>query len=364
VFAVAVAAFSLLAYAYIGYPLLIILLGKFFPSRIREDPDYLPKVSVCIPIYNAASHVEAKVASLRALDYPPDKLEFLLFSDGSTDRTPEIAESLAAGDERVKLFRQEARRGKPTALNQMRESATGEVLLMTDIRQPLAPGALRALVRKLADPDVGCVSGNLVLRGGTGAGVYWRYENRIREAEGAFRSMVGVTGPVYAMRKKDLAPLPPDVILDDMLVPMRLRLAGRRNVFAPDAVAWDDAFGDEREFGRKARTLAGNYQLFALLPGLFLPHGSWFEIMSHKILRLLCPWLLALLFISSTVGALSPHAWPIQAMAGAQLIFYAIAALGPRAGKLGTVARTFVVMNWAAVVGLWRFLTGSQRITW
>jgi poly-beta-1,6-N-acetyl-D-glucosamine synthase len=256
----------------------------------------------------------------------------------------------------------------------MLEVATGEVLLMTDIRQPLVPGALRALVRLLSDPNAGCVSGNLVLKGSAGSGAYWRYENWIRLQEGRFRSMVGVTGPIYAIRRADMSQLPEGVILDDMWVPMRLRLEGRSILFAPDAIAYDDAFGDEREFGRKVRTLAGNYQLFSLLPALLVPfrNPSWFEVFSHKLLRLVCPWALAALLSTSTVvwvdaqmsgdASWMLHAW--RALVGGQVAFYLLAALGGAAGKLGALARTFVVLNAAAVVGLWRFLRGSQKVTW
>jgi len=368
---------ALLAYTYVGYPALIVGLARLRPCAVRSDDDsYLPVVTACIPVWNGAAYLERKAASLLALDYPADRLEVLLYSDGSSDATTEVADRLAAADTRIRSLGSTTRLGKPTALNAMREIARGEVLLMTDVRQPLEPGALRALVRPLADERIGCVSGNLILVGEAGAGFYWRYENRIRTAEGRFRSMVGVTGPLYAMRKADLAPLPPDVILDDMFIPMRLRLQGRRIAFARDAVAYDEAFTDEREFGRKVRTLAGQYQLLGMLPGLLSPlsNPSWFEFMSHKIMRLVCPWALIALFAILPLGwwtASELHCaccWSTRMVFGAltlaQLGFYALAVLGDRAGKLGQVTRTFVVLNSAAVVGLWRQLRGTQRVKW
>ncbi|WP_437279898.1 glycosyltransferase family 2 protein [Sorangium sp. So ce375] len=367
-------AVAVLVYTYFGYPIVIGILARLWPAQRKEDPDYVPTVTACIPVYNAASYLPAKVESLLALDYPKDKIEVLLYSDGSTDDTVLVARQLAERDPRVKVLVSEARRGKPIGVNAMLEVATGEVLLMTDIRQPLVPGALRALVRLLSDPNAGCVSGNLVLKGSAGSGAYWRYENWIRLQEGRFRSMVGVTGPIYAIRRADMGQLPEGVILDDMWVPMRLRLEGRSILFAPDAIAYDDAFGDEREFGRKVRTLAGNYQLFSLLPALLVPfrNPSWFEVFSHKLLRLVCPWALAALLSTSTVAWVDAqvsgdaswllHAW--RALVGGQVAFYLLAALGGAAGKLGALARTFVVLNAAAVVGLWRFLRGSQKVTW
>lgn len=367
-------AVAVLVYTYFGYPIVIGILARLRPAQRKEDPDYVPTVTACIPVFNAVSYLPAKVESLLGLDYPKDKLEVLLFSDGSTDDTVLVARQLAERDPRVKVIVSEARRGKPIGVNAMLGVATGEVLLMTDIRQPLVPGALRALVRLLADPNAGCVSGNLVLKGSAGSGAYWRYENWIRLQEGRFRSMVGVTGPIYAIRRADMSQLPEGVILDDMWVPMRLRLEGRSILFAPDAIAYDDAFGDEREFGRKVRTLAGNYQLFSLLPALLVPfrNPSWFEIFSHKLLRLVCPWALVALLITSTVAWMGAEvsgdaSWTLyaaRALFGGQVAFYLLAALGGAAGKLGALARTFVVLNAAAVVGLWRYLRGSQKVTW
>ncbi|WP_437815397.1 glycosyltransferase family 2 protein [Sorangium sp. So ce1078] len=367
-------AVAVLVYTYFGYPIVIGILARLWPAQRKEDPSYVPTVTACIPVYNAASYLPAKVESLFALDYPRDKLEVLLYSDGSTDDTVLVARQLAERDPRVKVIVSEARRGKPIGVNTMLGVATGEVLLMTDVRQPLVSGALRALVRLLADPNAGCVSGNLVLKGSAGSGAYWRYENWIRLQEGRFRSMVGVTGPIYAIRRADMGQLPEGVILDDMWVPMRLRLEGRSILFAQDAIAYDDAFGDEREFGRKVRTLAGNYQLFSLLPALLVPfrNPSWFEIFSHKLLRLGCPWALAALLITSTAAWVGAEAsgdvsWTLyatRALFGGQAAFYLLAALGGAAGKLGSLARTFVVLNAAAVVGLWRFARGSQKVTW
>jgi hypothetical protein len=183
--------------------------------------------------------------------------------------------------------------------------------------------------------------------------------------------MVGVTGPIYAIRKDDLPLLPEDIILDDLFTPMTLRLQGKKLIFEKAAVAIDQAFDDDREFGRKARTLAGNYQAFARLPQLLNPfkNPSFLETFSHKILRLAGPGLLVALAASSAHHALSPKSSTatrlvMGSLAGAQVLFYAAAAAGPRAGKLPGVARTFVMMNAASVVGLWRWARGAQKVTW
>lgn len=362
---------ALVAYTYAGYPVLVALWARAFGRPPAAQSQFEPTVSVCVAVHDGARYLKDKLESIQGLEYPNDKLEILLFSDGSRDGSELIAQSLASADSRVRVFGSDERLGKPSALNALSTAARGEVLLMTDVRQALAPGALRALLAPLADPSVGCVSGNLVLTGATGASAYWRYEKLIRCAEARLGAMVGVSGSIYAMRRSDFRELPSDVLLDDMFVP--LVVAGRRKriVLSEAAEAYDEAFSDEQEFGRKARTLAGNFQLIAKLPWLLLPHRNpvWFPLLSHKLLRLVCPFALLGLLLTSNMQAFSPltdsyqrPGW--QALALGQWLFYGLAALGARAGRLGALARTFVVLNAAAVAGLWRFLRGTQRIAW
>ena len=369
--AVAVTSLGFLIYTYLGYPLLIALLARLFPLRTTIDPSFRPSVTVCIAVYNGASFIEGKVRSLLDQEYPPDKLEILVYSDGSTDETEAMVTAWATREPRVRLLRGERRLGKPTGLNRMREAARGELLLITDARQPLAPGALRAMLDVLGDLGVGCVTGNLVLEGEASSGAYWRYEKFIRRQEARFRSIVGMTGSIGLLRRGDLGPLPADLILDDVWIPMRLRLQGRRIIFADEALAYDSAFDDDREFDRKVRTLAGNYQLFARMPALLSPlhNPSWFETVSHKVLRLLCPWALAALVVGAVGTALVSPAAGLErsagtALLGCQAAFYLGAFVGPRGGRFCALARTFVVLNFAALVGFWRFLSGRQRVTW
>jgi cellulose synthase/poly-beta-1,6-N-acetylglucosamine synthase-like glycosyltransferase len=376
---VALAALALLLYTYAGYPIVIALLAKLRPARrgAAEGRDWEPLVTVLLPVSNSSAFVEAKIASIQALDWPKDKLQILVYSDGSTDDTVARLERLAAADPRLHTVVATQRSGKPTALNALLPHARGEVLLMTDARQPIAAGALRALVRVLADRRVGCAAGNMILRGATGAGAYWKYEKWIRENEARFRSMVGVSGALYALRREDFAPLPPALFLDDMWVPMRLRLEGRDIVFVPEAEFFDEAFDDDKEFRRKVRTLAGNYQLMALMPRLLVPFAnpSWLEFFSHKLLRLVCPIGMLVLAAATAVGLATrglhtadPESLVFAVLAAGQLGFYGLAVVGPAlpgpAKKLGGLARTFVVLNAAALVGFWRWLTGGQAVTW
>jgi biofilm PGA synthesis N-glycosyltransferase PgaC len=372
-------ALALLAYTYFGYPLAVGLLARLFPARRAPGDDEAalggqpaPMVTVCLPVYNGARFLPRKIESLLAQDYPRARLEILVYSDGSSDDTEEVARALAASPEaggRIRVVVAPDRRGKPAALNALRELATGDLLLLNDVRQPLSPNSVRLLAAALRDPQVGCATGNLVLEGGAASGLYWRYENWIRRQESRFRGVVGMSGSIAMMRRADLEPLPVDLILDDVWIPMRLGLGGRRVVFVEGAEAYDAAFDDEDEFRRKVRTLAGNYQLLAWMPALLAPikNPCWFEITSHKVLRLLAPWFMLALLAASLRGSLAAGTTGVTSMrvlVAAQLGFYLAASLGRRAGRATGVARTFVVLNAAAVVGLWRFVTGRQRVTW
>jgi biofilm PGA synthesis N-glycosyltransferase PgaC len=368
--AIALGLLAALAYTYVGYPAAIGLLARAARRQRRPRDEARadhPTVSICLPVHNGAAFLGAKVASLLAQDYPADKVEILIYCDGCTDETEAVARELAANTDgqRIRVLVEPRRLGKPTAINVVRAAASGELMLLNDVRQPLSSNALGALAAAMADPTVGCATGSLVLAGGAGSGVYWRYEHWIRRQESRFRGVVGMTGAIAMTRRAELSPLPADIILDDVWIPMQLALTGKRVAFVTDAEACDDAFEDDREFKRKVRTLAGNYQLFARMPSLLVPFRNpiWFETFSHKLLRLAAPWLMIALVAVSLWGAAAGNGL-LQALAAAQVGGYTAAALGPRAGKLGAVARTFVVLNAAALVGLWRHLTGGQRVAW
>ena len=369
----AFAALALLAYTYVGYPIAIGVLARArarrAPSAIGETPK--ASVSAFLPVYNGAAHLRAKLESLLAQDYPPELLEVLVYCDGCADDSEAMARAFAAEPRaagRVRVFASAERRGKPAALNALRAEAKGELLLLGDVRQPLSAGSARALARALEDPAVGCATGNLVLAGGAPSGVYWRYENWIRRQESRFRGVVGMSGAIAMMRRAELDPLPEGLILDDVWIPARLGLRGKRVAFVDGAEAYDTAFDDDHEFRRKVRTLAGNYQLFAMVPALLAPFANpfWFELVSKKVMRLVAPWLMLGLAVTSVASAAGGGrlAGLMGLLVAAQLGFYAAAAAGTRAGRLARVARTFVVLNLAAVVGLARYLGGRQRVTW
>lgn len=298
----------LLVHVFVGYPACVWLQARFWPHPVRKR-NVTPTVSVILAVHDGAKQIGAKLANLQQLDYPPDMIDIIIVCDGCRDDTAGVCERF--GDPRVRVLQLAERRGKAACLNEASAVASGDVLLFTDVRQAISPSALRELVANLADPAVGAVSGELQLENlhsgfAQGVDAYWRYEKLIRHAEGRSGSTVGVTGALYAMRRELLEPLPPGTVLDDVLIPMRVAARGRRVVFEPLALVWDrpsQHSADEQR--RKIRTLAGNYQLIQLAPWLLEPWSNplWFRFVSHKLLRLLAPWLMLLLGLSAFVLA-------------------------------------------------------------
>jgi cellulose synthase/poly-beta-1,6-N-acetylglucosamine synthase-like glycosyltransferase len=298
----------LLGHVFVGYPVWMWLLARIRPLPVRKRA-VTPTVTVVICVHDGARYLRAKFANLRALDYPRENIDIVMACDGCHDATAALARHLGGPTVRVLEFAH--RRGKAACLNDAIALATGEVLLLTDVRQKLSPTALRELVANLADPDVGAVSGELHMENvntgfAKGVDAYWRYEKLIRQAESQSGSTIGVTGALYAMRRELFQPLPPGTVLDDVLIPMRIAAKGKRVVFESRALAWDKPSqrpAEERK--RKIRTLAGNYQLVQLAPWLIDPWTNplWFRFVSHKILRLLAPWMIMLLALTTAALA-------------------------------------------------------------
>jgi biofilm PGA synthesis N-glycosyltransferase PgaC len=365
---------ALILYTYVGYPLLITLLARTRPSPPVAKCPITPEVSVVIAAHNEEDCIEGKLANSLAVDYPPDLLEIVVASDGSDDGTDEIVRRYPS--DRVHLV-PVPRGGKAAALNAGVARARGEILVMTDAREEVDPTAVHALVANFADARVGAVSGELHLRGrertegGEGVGLYWRYEKAIRRAESLFDSTVGVTGALYALRRALFVPLDPRTILDDVALPMEVVRAGYRVVFEPAARVFDVlAETPRREYGRKTRTLAGNFQLLELQPSLLLPRNRLlFQLLSHKIGRLLVPWCLVALFTASAVLALSGSPFYTAAFAS-QVAFYLLAALGWLRSRYGRGPRfldlpySFTFLNLAAAAGFLAYLRGAHTAGW
>jgi cellulose synthase/poly-beta-1,6-N-acetylglucosamine synthase-like glycosyltransferase len=364
----------LLAYTFAGYPLLVAAWARLRPRPLRPLPAWTPRVAIVVVMHDEAPRVEAKLRSCLAQDYPAARLRVLVACDGCADDTARRVGGFS--DPRVTLLEFARRRGKAACLNDAVASCDEEVIVFTDARQALDPAAVRWLVHGLSDPAVAAVSGELVFRGdgvqgfGQGVDAYWRYEKFIRRAEAAVHSVPGVTGALYALRRDAWRPIPPQVVLDDVIVPMQACIAGRRVVFEARALAFDEPARDAAtERRRKVRTLAGNFQLLTLMPELLAPWRNpiALQFVSHKVLRLLAPWaMLALLAANAVLAAGSPG----YALAlGLQVLLYALPLLalaGPRLRewRVVRVAQAFVALNGFAVLGLLEFLTNRRVHLW
>jgi poly-beta-1,6-N-acetyl-D-glucosamine synthase len=359
---------ALVAYTYAGYPAWLWLRARLHPRPVRRGI-FEPLVSVVLVVRNEEATVAKKMCNLMELDYPADRLQFVVVSDGSTDGTDPILQEQAR-DPRVRVMCNPRARGKASGLNGGIRLAQGEIVVFTDARQMIERGAVRLLLENFADPEVGAVSGELMLgdpaKGETnrGLGLYWRVEKRIREWEAQSGSVIGVTGALYAARRSLLTDVPENTILDDVFIPMSVLGKGRRVVFDPRARAWDMAdLGRDREFQRKVRTLNGNYQLVQLAPWLLTrANPARFEFVSHKLMRLISPFALAGMLVASAF-LLHPMYRITLAL---QLAFYLLSALAAVRLARGPIARvadaafTFVLLNTAAVVAFVNFVTGRK----
>jgi cellulose synthase/poly-beta-1,6-N-acetylglucosamine synthase-like glycosyltransferase len=362
----------LLAHVFVGYPLLIWLWARLRPRPVARHA-WLPTVSIVVAVHDGERFIRSKLANLQGLDYPAELIDIVIACDGCHDNTVAIARR--STDPRLTVLDFPNRRGKAACLNDAVALTRGEVLLMTDVRQRLSPAALKELVANLADPAVGAVSGELHMenvRTGFAQGVdfYWRYEKMIRHAESTAGSMIGVTGAIYAMRRALFTPLPVGTVLDDVMVPMRVAAQGKRVVFEPRAMAWDQPSQEpETERRRKIRTLAGNYQLLQLAPWLLSPirNPLWFCFMSHKVLRLLAPWLIVALFLS-TGFLFNRH--PMYALAfcglGAGALLVGLARLRPGVGSWlpARIAVAFFYLNLFAAQALLAFARNRRLHLW
>ena len=373
----------LLVHTYFFYPLVLIALDGMAQAfnnlranrtqrTHREAKTGLkPSVSLVVAAYNEASCIQQKLENSLALKYPSERFEVLIGSDGSTDGTNEIVQSCT--DPRVRLSAA-ARAGKTTVLNRCIPMAQGDIIILSDANTMIEPEAIEALVRHFEDPDVGAVCGKLRLYNPTKKdyeeSAYWNYESLIKFYEGKRGSVVGANGGLYAIRRRLFTKLPPTTIVDDFVIPLRILEQGYKVVYEAAAVAHEETTEDYgKEFGRRARIAAGNFQSLKMVPGLLLPTAGFpaFAFWSHKLLRWCAPALMAAALVANLFLMDSVF---YRVTLFCQALFYALAYLG-KAGvlkgtgrRIASVAYYFVTMNLAIVVGFWRFLRNAQKAAW
>lgn len=375
----------LVAFSYAGYPLVLVLwdglrearTGLRFVAggsdrRAARPPAGFewPHVTIAFAAHDEEAVIGDKLRNLLALEYPADRLEILIGCDGCTDRTAELAR--AAGDERVKVV-EGPRSGKASVLSRIVPQAAGDVVVFTDANTMMEPDALYALVRRFRDPSVGAVVGRLRLynrvRREYEESLYWKYETALKFYEGKHGCVLGANGGIYAIRRILFRTLEADTIIDDFVVPVRIATRGWKVQYEPEAVAHEETTEDyDREFGRRARIGAGNWQALWRVPDLLDPRTGFlcFSFVSHKLLRWAAPFLLGAALLANVPLAFEPEAWGWRILLVAQTAFYALAFAGWRGagGRIASLAHYFVAMNAALAVGAWRFLRGTQRAAW
>jgi poly-beta-1,6-N-acetyl-D-glucosamine synthase len=347
---------ALIVYIVAGYPLLLAWMARRFGAPTLKDAR--PRnISVIVAVHNGEAFLADKLESILKAGYPAELMEIIVASDGSTDRTEQIAARFAP---RGVVLLSVPRGGKPRALNAAIPKAAGEILVLTDVRQVLEPQSLNHLMACFADPSVGVVSGDLLIRDGStsgekNVGMYWRYERSIRKNLGQLDSMFGATGPFYAIRRELAVAIPEDSLLDDMYLPLAAFFRGYRLIVEERAHAIDYPTGIKTEFGRKVRTLAGNYQILGHYPGLLtLRNRMLFHYLSYKIARLALPWIVLL---TGLVSFGLPHPWNLAALIP-QAVFYLLAALdalipaGSRLKRITSLARTVVSLLAASILAM------------
>ena len=317
-------------YVYAGYPLVLLTWRWWQGLPVRKHYQE-PSVSLVIAMHNERNNVQPKMQNCFELDYPRTKLQVIVSLDAPNDGTEALVREYS--NKGVEVVCSTIHRGKAETLNSGVAIATGEILVFADARQMFDKRAVRELVANFADASVGAASGELVLLDEQGketsdaAGAYWRYEKGLRSMESEIHSVPGATGAIYAIRRKLFAPLPAGTILDDVVIPMRIVLAGKRVVFDSAARAYEVASRNANsEYERKIRTLAGNYQLIVQMPAVLTPWRNriFVQFVSHKLGRLLVPYCLMALFISNLFLLHGPY---LIVLVG-QILWYLMAGAG------------------------------------
>ena len=364
----------LILYTYIGFPLLLALLARRradAPALLTGAEEDLPRVTMIVAAYNEATVLPSKLANTWAIDYPAEKLTLLIGSDGSADATPEILRD--CGDARLRAHCFPERRGKISVLNDLVARAGTEILIMSDANTMFAPDAVRLLVGPFADPAVGCVSGELVIEqegGVSGEGIYWKYEGWIKRNESRLGFLIGCNGGIFALRRSLYDTLPASTIVEDFVLTLRILEKGFRVRFEPKARGTEPACASARaEMTRKIRIGAGGFQALGLTRPLLHPRFGVvaFSFWGHKVLRWLAPQFIIIALLANLVLIRLPL---FAALLGLQIggAFMALRAYHARPGREpGRLARPigyFYLMNYALLCGFFRFLFGTQRVTW
>lgn len=364
---------GLIAYVYIGYPILVYVTGRLFSQPILCKP-FEPTVSLIIAAYNEEKDIRAKLQNTMSLNYPKDKLEVFVVSDCSTDGTDEIAREFASSG--VKLLRQAERRGKTSAQNAAVEAASGEIILFSDATSMYEADVLQEILPNFSDPRVGCVAGRLVYVDRLGSGVgdgakrYWNYETFLKENESRACSLIGVSGCIYAVRRSAYVPMYEEACSDFLICTILYR-QGLRTIYHSAATCYEETnTRTSEEFRMRVRIIAQTFTDLWRNRDMLNPLKGGFysiELISHKLLRYAVPVFLVLMLITSALLAGSVFYAAIFAL---QLAFYSVAVIDWAIQKTGVdlkfaaIPRYFCLANLASAAGFYKFLRGERFARW
>ena len=363
-----------IGYAYVGYPLLLIVLSRLRPRPVRSG-HWTPSVTVIIAAYNEERDLAAKLENTLALDYPPSQLEIIVTSDCSSDRTDEIARSFASRG--VKLHRQEQRHGKTAAQNAAVTKAKGEIIVFSDATTHYRPDVLRLMMPAFADKSVGCVTGRVIYQDekdssvGTGTQSYWNYEFFLKKHESAVCSLIGVCGCMYAVRASAYIPLYNEAC-SDFIIATTMVEQGLRAVYVPEAVCSEEPNRQaKKELAARVRIISQTFSDLWRNRKVLNPfkHGFYaVELWSHKLMRYLVPVFLIVIFIAS--AGLATRSAFYAAVFVLQVAFYLSALLSSILERLGVtfsllaLPQYFVITNLASLIAFVKFVTGERYTRW
>lgn len=362
-------------YIIVFYPIVASFLSIFFSKkRVKDDnAEFLPYVSIVMAAYNEEEHIEAKIKNCLSLDYPKDKLEIIIGSDGSDDETNEIAKQYAGNE--ISFYPHTIRRGKMAVINDAVKNAKGEIIVFSDIYESFDVGAIKKLIHNFVDPSIGAVTGNHISNPsstviGKGTLLYWRYQRWIQLTESRLETILSCDGTIYACRRGLFMPSREGTINDDKAVPMGIIKQGYRVVFEPEAIARGDLIHESKAFfNQKVRGQSGMYQIFWLFRGLFLPRKPllWFIFLSHGVGPVIVSWF-ALMLLLSNFALYSTY--PYNIILILQLLFYFASIVGLISHRLKLqiplvhLPYFFVISIVASLVGFWGFIFDFQKATW
>lgn len=364
---------ALLVYTYAGYPLLVRLCAAFRPRIVLRRAQE-PSITLIVAAGDAAAWIDDKLDNCLTLDYPHNQLQVVLACNGSTDAT--VARAKAFKSPRVDIVEFPERRSRAACLNEAVRHARGDIILFSGVRQKLDCAALRNIAMNFVDETVGAVICDTLPNPDTRPSfsirtdLHARLERWLRVHESRFSSAVGADGAPYAIRRDCFRPIPEEAVLDEVLVPMNVVLRRKRVIFDRHAVAYDPpSVSRFRERYRRIRLMAGNCQLVLLAPSLLNPlrNRIFVQFVSHRLLRVVAPFLLAMTLVTSFMLAMEAPGYRYAVII--QLVMYIIALFGillPGAQRLNIIRvhTAFLLQNWFALLGLVRFARYRRSLPW